>query len=290
MSTIAVTGATGGVGGRVAARLARAGADQVLVVRDASRAPDIEGAAVRQASDYAAGDEMRAALAGVQTLFLVPGGESLDRVQRHATAIDAAVAAGVERIVYLGFIRATPDSTFTLARHHAHTEDHIRASGVPAFTFLRASLYLDFVPLLAGADGVIAGPAGDGRVAIVARDDIADVAAAVLTAPPGEHDGRGYDLTGSERLTLAEAADRMARSSAKPIVFRDETLDEAYASRAEYGAPEWQVESWVTTYSAIGAGELDVVSDTVEQLAGHPPLTLAGFLRAHPDALDHVAG
>src|SRR3954471_7300672 len=98
---IAVTGATGAVGGRVAARLAEAGAHQRLIVRDAARAPRYAGAEVRQVPGYAAGAEMRVALHGVDTLFLVPGEEAHDRVDQPRTAIDAAVAAGVRHIVYL---------------------------------------------------------------------------------------------------------------------------------------------------------------------------------------------
>ena len=175
---IAVTGATGVVGGGVARRLADRGIAQRLVVRDPARAPRLPGADVRGASAYGAGDEMRAALEGAGTLFLVPAEESTDRVDQHRTAVDAAVEAGVRRIVYLSFLDAAPDSTFTLARDHWATEQHIRAAGV-AFTFPRMSLYLDFVPLMAGADGVIAGPAGDGRAAVVTRADVADVVAAL---------------------------------------------------------------------------------------------------------------
>ena len=68
---------------------------------------------------------------------------------------------------------------FTLARDHWATEQHIRGSGLP-FTFLRDNLYADFLPFMVGDDGVIRGPAGDGRAALVAQDDIADAAVAVL--------------------------------------------------------------------------------------------------------------
>jgi uncharacterized protein YbjT (DUF2867 family) len=108
---IAVTGATGAVGGRVARHLAEAGARQLLVVRDPSRAPQLPGAEIRQASGYAAGDEVRAALRGADTLFLVPAAEAADRVEQHKTAVDAAVAAGVRRIVYLSATGAAPDPT-----------------------------------------------------------------------------------------------------------------------------------------------------------------------------------
>ena len=277
---IGVTGATGFVGGEVAARLAERGLSQRLIVRDAERAPQLPGAKVAVASRYGAADEMRAALEGVETLFLVPAAESADRLEQHFTAVDAAAAAGVARIVYLSFVNATEHATFTLVRHHWATEQRIRETGLP-FVFERMSLYLDFVPLLAGADGVIRGPAGDGHVAPVARADVADVAAAIL-ADPAPHDGRTYDVTGAERFTLAEAA---ARLGARYV---DETVEEAYASRADYGAPDWQVEAWVTTYEAIAAGELDVVSDSVERLTGRPPMTLDEMLEAHPQSWAHL--
>lgn len=94
-----VTGATGELGGRVAARLAERGVAQRLVVRDPSRAPELPDAEVVRASSYGDGEEMRRALEGVRTLFLVSGEEARDRVKQHFTAVDAAVAAGVERIV-----------------------------------------------------------------------------------------------------------------------------------------------------------------------------------------------
>jgi NAD(P)H dehydrogenase (quinone) len=226
---IAVTGATGVVGGGVARRLAERGVAQRLVVRDPARAPELVGAEARRASGYGAGREMRAALEGAATLFLVPAEESVDRVAQHRTAVDAAVAAGVGRIVYLSFLGAAPDATFTLARDHWATEEHIRAAGVP-FTFPRMSLYMDFVPRMVGPDGAIRGPAGDGRAGIVSRADVADVAVALLTG--GGHDGRTYDVTGPEALTVGEMAATMRELSGKPIAFQDETLAEARASRA----------------------------------------------------------
>src|SRR5215213_7382805 len=101
---IAVTGATGEVGGRVARRLADRGIAQRLVVRDASRAPQLDGAEVATMTGYGDRESVRAALEGVGTLFLVPGEEATDRVEQHKTAVDAALDGGVERIVYLSFL------------------------------------------------------------------------------------------------------------------------------------------------------------------------------------------
>jgi NAD(P)H dehydrogenase (quinone) len=273
--TIAVTGATGELGGRVARRLAARGAPLHLVVRDPARAPEIEGAEVAVAESYRASEQLRAALDGADTLFLVSGREEVDRVASHFSAVDAAVAAGVRRIVYTSFVNASPDATFTLVRHHHATEERIRDAGV-AYTFLRDSLYLDFVPFFAGDEGVIRGPAGDGHVAPVARDDVADVAAVVLTEDG--HEGETYTLTGAERRTMAGWAAELGRVTGRSVSFVDETVEEAYASRAHFGAPDWELEGWVTTYLAIARGELDVVTDTVERLAGHPPRTLEQLL------------
>jgi NAD(P)H dehydrogenase (quinone) len=272
---IAVTGATGEIGGRVAAQLAARDTRQRLVVRDPARAPRLDHVEVVSVPSYGDGAAMRDGLRGIRTLFLVSGREQFDRLREHFSAIDAAVAAGVERIVYTSFLAAAPDATFTFARDHFHTEEHIRATGL-AYTFLRSSMYLDYVPLFVSEDGVIRGPAGNGRVACVARDDVADVAAAVLTST--EHDGRTYDVTGPVAFTMAEAAVELSRATGRTISYEDETLEQARASRAGSGAEAWEIEGWVTSYAAIAAGEMDVVSDTVRAVAGHEPISLAQLL------------
>ena len=282
---IAVTGVTGGLGGRVARRLAERGATQRLVVRDPARAPALAGSEVVTGS-YDDAEGLRRAFDGTRTLLMVSASEAPDRERLHANVVDAAVAAGVERIVYTSFFGAAPDCTFTFGRDHWHAEEHIRASGL-GHTFLRDNLYIDFLPLMAGPDGVIRGPAGDGRVAAVARDDIADVAVAVLLG--GGHEGRSYDLTGPEALTLAEAAEELSRAAGRPIRYQAETLEEAYASRASYGAPGWEVDGWVTTYVAIANGDLEQVSGDVAAVAGHPPMRLAEFLRSNPESYRHLA-
>ena len=65
-------------------------------------------------------------------------------MQQHLTAVSAAAAAGVQRIVYTSFVNAPPDAVFTLVRHHAATEAAIAATGL-RWTSLRHSMYADFV-------------------------------------------------------------------------------------------------------------------------------------------------
>jgi uncharacterized protein YbjT (DUF2867 family) len=229
---------------------------------------------------------MQAALRGVDTLFLVSASEHPERVRQHRQAVDAAVAAGVRRIVYLSFVGAAPDSTFTFARDHWATEEYLRGTGL-ATTFLRDNMYADFIPFLAGVDGVIRGPAGDGAVAAVARDDVADVAARVLLDEPERHDGRTYDLTGPRAFTLAEAADLLSEISGRPVHYLAETEDEAYASRAGTGQ-DFEIAGWVSSYQAIATGELSDVSDDVLALTGSPAMSLRDVLRRHPETWAHL--
>ena len=276
---IAVTGATGVIGGGVAQQLSARGIAQRLVVRSPGRAPAIRGAEVAPAS-YGDPAAATTALSGIETLFMVSAAEDPNRRADHLSFVDAAVAAGVRRVVYTSFYGAGPESTFLLARDHWYTEQRIRASGM-AFTFLRDNLYADLLPEMAGPEGVLRGPAGDGRVAAVARADVIDAAVAILAAADEGstvHDGMTYAPTGPAALTIAEIAAIITRSTGHQVSYQDETLAEAYASRAGYEAPAWMVDAWVSTYTAIAAGELAGVSDDVQLLTGHPPLSLADLL------------
>ncbi|MFF5294222.1 SDR family oxidoreductase [Paractinoplanes globisporus] len=276
MGLIVVSGATGRLGGRVARRL---GGDLRLLVRDPARAPEVPGAEIAVA-EYADRRSVRAALRGAETVLMVSAAETPDRVAQHRAFVDAAATAGVRHLVYTSFAGAAPGATFTLARDHWATEQHIRASGLE-WTFLRDNLYADFLPFMVGDDGVIRGPAADGRAAVVAQDDIADAAIAVLR-DPSSHAGETYDLTGPEALTLTEAAGIVTRATGREVRYHPETLEEAYASRERYQAPRWQVDAWVSTYTAIAADELATVTGDVARLTGHPATSLMDLLtRAH---------
>ncbi|MDR6972158.1 SDR family oxidoreductase [Leifsonia shinshuensis] len=276
LPAIAVTGVTGAIGRMTADALADAGVPFRMLARTPERAPRYPGSAVVAAS-YGDSDAARSALDGVETLFMVSAAENAERLAEHLAFLDAAQDAGVRHIVYTSFFGAAPDATFTLARDHYATEQRILGSGM-RHTFLRDNLYLDFAQELVGDDGVIRGPAGDGRAAMVARADVARVAAAVLLDPDAHADVT-YDLTGPEELTLAEVADKLSAHTGRVISFHDETIPEAYESRAKWGAPDWQTDAWVSTYTAIAAGELAGVTDHVERVTGRRPLSLDELLR-----------
>jgi NAD(P)H dehydrogenase (quinone) len=283
IASFGLTGSTGQLGGRVATRLATLGQPQRLLARNPARAPQLPGAEIIQAS-YEDGPSMRAALSGVQALLLISGyGQT--RLDQHYSAIDGAIAAGVERIVYTSFLSAAPLATFTHAREHYLTEQRIRESGC-RYTFLRPTFYLDRAPLWFSNEGVIQGPAGNGTITWVSRDDLADVAVTVLTT--SGHDGASYEITGAQAFTLTEAAEEFSRATGIPTSYKPETIEEARASRTKFNPTDWELEAWVSTYVAIATGEMSVVSHNVEALTGHAPQALADYVYKHPESYQHI--
>jgi NAD(P)H dehydrogenase (quinone) len=315
---LAVTGATGEVGGRVAARLARLGLPQKLIVRDPSRAPCLPGAEICQVASYGDPAAMGKALRGADTLFLVSAHDEMlvikqtednhiplpyyDRLHQHISAVCSAAAVGVRRIVYLSFLNAAPDATFILSREHYRTEEFIRSTGM-AFAFLRQGLYMDKVPTHVMSDDTIRACAGEGRAAWTARDDIADVVVAVMTG--NGHEGQIYNVTGPEALTMAETAERLSTVIGRKISYQAQTPHEVRTYRntsrlidiemnrratSNRGMTEIEVEGWVSHYLQIATGEGGPVSDTVPRLTGHPAQSLAQYLEKHPESYRGLLG
>jgi hypothetical protein len=93
------------------------------------------------------------------------------------------------------------------------------------------------------------------------------------------HAGFTYNLTGPENISLAHAAEVLSNAMGRTVTYHNETLEEAYSSRASYGAPVWQVKAWVSTYTAIANGELAGPTSDVHGLTGQDPMALAEFVQ-----------
>lgn len=268
---IAVTGSTGEVGGRVARWLASRGAELILPVRDPARAPVIPGARIVTA-DYAEPESMERAFQGAKTALIVSGmGEPMKRALLHRNAFEAAAAAGVKHIVYTSFQSASPNSAFPYGRDHYLSEQYLKECGVN-YSALRDSLYMEMIPHLADEEGVIRGPAGDGRVAFVSREDVARCAVELLLNPPDFSDY--HILTGAESLSLSETAQRMTEIKGRKYRFENETEEEAFAWRSKYDVPHWELDVWIGSYLSIAAGEMQGIGSGVKDITGREPQSL----------------
>ncbi len=284
---IVVTGATGLLGRDVVHRLlARLPADGIGVgVRDPERAADLRERGVRvRRSDFDDPPSLAHAFAGADQVLLVSApriGEPALRA--HRSAIDAAVAAGVQRILYTSHMAAAPTSHFAPMPGHAATERHLRGSGV-AFTALRNGFYASTVPRLLGAaveTGELVAPE-DGPVSWTAHADLAEAAAIALTdtrLTDARLDGVTPGLTAGEAIDLAGAAEIAAELAGRPIC-RVVVSDDRYReSLVERGAPAEQADMLIGMFRAARAGEFAAVDPTLEQLLGRRPTALREVLR-----------
>lgn len=273
---LTITGVTGKLGGQLARELSQSGISARLLARRPQAVEDLEHMTVHE-SYYDTSQTTIDALTGAAVLFMVSGRESANRLQEHKNLIDAAKIAGVNHIVYTSFYQAAADATFTLARDHAATEAYIQEQGF-TYTFIRDNFYMDFFVDLCREYGEIKGPAASGKVSAVVRDDVVAVALAILKNPQN-FANQVLDMTGPECLSMAEIADIVGRAWKKNITYIEETVEEAYESRKAWPAEPWEYDSWVSTYTAIAKGELQAVSNDIENILGRPATSLREFLR-----------
>lgn len=273
---IGITGVTGKLGSYVADLVDKKGIASIHLARSPERATVYASAEIRKMV-YANTPEVVEALKGIDVLLMVSARENPERVEEHTSFLDAAKLAGVQHIVYISFYGADEKATFTLSRDHAQTEAYIKELGF-TYTFLRDNFYLDFFIDIALENGEIRGPAGRGRVPAVARKDTSRVAAEILLNPK-EWENQTLNLTGPEDLSMEEIVALLSKESGKTITYVDESVEEAYESRKKWPAQTWEYDAWVSTYTAIKAGEQAGVSTDVEMVLGRPAMSLIDILK-----------
>jgi len=278
---IVVTGATGALNGATVDHLLdRMPASEIVVaVRDPAKAGRFadRGVAVRR-GDYADPESLPGAFVGAEQLLLVSSSDPrADAVSLHRTAIEAAVTAGVGRILYTSHQGAALDSPFGPGRDHAATEQLLAESGT-AWTSLRNGFYAHSLTWLMGPwkeTGVIAVPA-DGPVSWTARADAAE-AAAVILASHGAYDGP-TTLTASSAPTfedIAVVASQVAGRDVKSVVMDQ---DEWVATWVAAGHQEFAARFMLGMYQAAHEGYFAGVAPLLGDLLGREPRTVRDLL------------
>ena len=285
MSRIVITGASGNYGRGVTDRLIAEGraSDLILITRKPEKLADraAQGCIVRY-GDFDKPETLEQAVQGAERMLLISGTRVGARVVQHKAAIDAAAAAGVGHVVYTSFIGIDDPANPAEVRHdHIETERLIRASGC-GWTMLRDAHYADAMILMAGPGVMQSGKwfsnAGEGREAMVWRDDCIESAVAVLT---GEgHQGQIYNITGPELQTFREVAAIMAEVTGRVVEYVSLDDEGQYAMFDAMGIPRrpvddlevagipWNSDDMVSFGRAIREGFLELCTDDVERLTG----------------------
>jgi uncharacterized protein YbjT (DUF2867 family) len=264
-----ITAATGNIGARITDRLLAAGERPTVFVRNPAKARARFGDRVDiRHGDLADPDSLEGAFRDVDCVLLINTGPDLG--VRDQIAAHVATRTRVRRLVKLSTIDV--EHNVGTGPWHAQGEAAIRASGV-GFTIVRPAGFmdnaLDWAPTIKSG-GIVRAATGEGKIAFIHSDDIADVAATVLTT--NRYEGQTLAISGPEALSFAQMVSTIAVTIGKPLAF------EPISDRAERqlwtdrGESLESIDYHLSIFRAIRDGKLSAVTDTINRVLGRPPV------------------
>lgn len=281
---ILLTGATGNTGQVIAEELTRRGVPFVAMTRSASSRARLDAAGIPSiGADFDDPVSLDRALRGVEKAYLVcTPDEKL--IPREVAFIDAAKRAGVRHIVKCSAFLAGLDAPTQNLRSHGEIERRLITSGID-YTILRPHGFMQTFTLFAWdlieKAGVMTVPAGDGGIPLI---DIRDVAAAALKAlTETGHEGKAYDLTGPEALTMYQAAEILQRALGRPVKYIPGTERQMQAVLWLMGVPPVPAEHVNKIFRMLREHRMEETRTTLREI-GISPTTYEQF------AQDLVAG
>lgn len=291
---ILVTAATGLNGSAVIRELARQNVPARALIRNPAKAHALALDALPRV-ELASGDmqqakTLRSALKGIDRVLMISG-PGPQMLETQCTFIDAAKEAGVRHIIKFSGLNAAPDSPFVSNRMHGEIERYLERSGL-AWTHLRPSGFMQYhfrdVPNILAHDAILL-PMADARQAIVDVEDIAKVAAALLRE--SGHEGKRYDITGPDALTMAEVAEEISRAIGRPIRYLDVTAEEPSQRRwwGHQGSPAFAA-AMDALFRERREGIESRVDLSTHEAFGIRPTTFAEFARRNAAVLRGEVG
>ncbi|MFZ4895468.1 NAD(P)H-binding protein [Plantibacter sp. Mn2098] len=271
MTRFLITGATGNLGAAALHHLLdRVPADEVSVLirgpEDAARfrARSIEP----RRGDYSDPASLATAFSGVDRLLFVssPVLDPVVRSEQHRAVVGAAIAAGVEHVVYTSAMGAAHDPG------HSAAETALREwSG--SSTVLRNGLYTDAFVARALQDvdtaGVVRSASNGSPIATAAVADLAEAAAGALVDPPSR---QLWELRGPA-WTFDDLAEACTTLLGRPI--GHDLVDDAWTG------------PFAVLFPLVRRGVFAAETDDLRVLLGREPLSIGDVVRR---ALDARAG
>jgi uncharacterized protein YbjT (DUF2867 family) len=219
---ILVTGASGLSGSAIIHEFARQGYPVRALVRNRAKAQALE---TLPTVEIVEGDMLRPgtladALSGVERVLLISTADQ-QMVETQCAFIDAAREAGVRHIIKFSGAESGVgfnQRNFRFTRMHEDVEHYLEQSGL-AWTHLRPSqfmqVYLREAPTIIAQDALFL-PMENARLSPIDIEDIAKIACALLRNGR-EHEGKSYDMTGPESLSMTEVAEQISRAVERNI-------------------------------------------------------------------------
>ena len=282
---ILVTGSPGNIGTPLAQHLLRQGRKIRLMVRNPKKQDQVvadlqsHGAEIVQ-GDFADPESLAHCFTGVESAFLlVP--VALETTEWKGNFVRAAEQNGAERIVNLSVSGASSTTPIDLFRRHWEAEQTLESSGL-AWTHLQPTDLARFnirsiLPTVEG-QGAFYSSIGQGRVALVDEEDVAEVAVAALTE--NGHEGKKYVLTGPKAVSYPEIADALASKLGKAVKYVDVDPTQAKQAMVAAGVPDWVADFINDLRELEKSGGASGPTKDIQNLLGRPPRTLEASIDA----------
>jgi uncharacterized protein YbjT (DUF2867 family) len=285
---ILVTGANGQAGSAVIREFARQHSPVRALVRSRANA---QALGALPGVELVEGDMLRPetlaeALSGVDRVLLISSPDQ-QMVETQSAFIDAARNAGVRQIVKFSGLNASVGSPFLFNRMHAQIEGHLERSGV-TWAHLRPSQFMS--EYLRERPTIVAESAfflalEDAKLAPVDIEDIAKAAFALLQT--SGHQGKRYEMTGPEALSMTEIAEQLSLALGKTVRYVNVPPAERTRALLAAGVPSYiadalDVQASERRKGATGEG---VVHPETHIALGIRPTTFAEFARRNAAVL-----
>jgi uncharacterized protein YbjT (DUF2867 family) len=278
MSKIVVIGGTGTVGSQTVQELLKRGAEVRVMTRSADRIASLPKGVEGVTGSMLEPESLPSVFAGAGKLFLITP-LARDETAQGIEAVDAALAAGIRRIVYLSVHQADKALAIPHFVSKLPIEGVIRASGVE-YTILRPNNFYqnDLAVLDAIRAGAYPQPAGSVGLHRVDVRDIAEAAAIALTQPG--HSGKTYSAVGPRAWTGAGISDMLTQHLGKPVVYAGDDL-KAWAAQMRAFMPGWLVrdlEIMFQHFLNVGLLATQAEIGDFSALLGHVPRSYEAFV------------
>jgi uncharacterized protein YbjT (DUF2867 family) len=279
MKRILVIGATGNVGTFLTEQLLEMDLPFRILVRDPKKVEHLDLKVERAVGDLDEPDTLEEAVSGIDSIFLLTSNTQQDK-----NVIDKASKAGCRKIVKL----STQEAGWTPIKGHGHwhreREILIEESGL-AWTFLRPTMMMNvsfyWKYSILNKNAVIF-PGGSAKISIIDPADVAAVAIAALTRR--EHDGRGYELTGSEPLSMEEMTNILSKVLGKPLKYIEQSDKDFIEDMLGFNIPKYAAEGFVETFKYVRAGDFAHCTDYVRLTTGNKPKTFESWCKENAAA------
>lgn len=223
------------------------------------------------------------AMSDVERVFTIPPNVR-DQAEMENRIYQSARRAGINYIVKLSTTKADLNSPCYFFKQHAIAEECLKTSGV-AFTILRSNSFMQNILWFANeikSNSTFSLPMGVAKTAPVDIRDVAAVASAILTGEA--HHGATYNISGPEKLSFADIAQRLSAATGKKIEYRDIAPAEFLNMLIGAGIPDWYAEAVTASWTVARQGE-PILTNVISALTKKPPITFEQFARHYADKL-----